>query len=145
MRSKPGAAERSPEPFDKGLRVPRTQSPGAASSVQSTLRTQSFQQGERLGCRTQLPANYEVYPPNREEPTPDGAPLRAPLAGSRASPRRQDAGGTLVTTHRSAPPLCPCSAALFEPVPTLTGIRSEKQRFPQPGREGNVSWGDSRK
>lgn len=37
-KRKTGAAERSPEPFDKGLRVPRTQSPGAAFSVHSALR-----------------------------------------------------------------------------------------------------------
>lgn len=144
-RRKTGAAERSPEPFDKGLRVPRTQSPGAAFSVHSALRGTVLPRGGAVKMPHATARKWWGLPPQQggaQHPTElrCGRPSRAlePPRGARTR-------GTLVTTHRSAPPLCPCPAALSEPVPALTGIRSEKQRFPQPDREGNVSWGDSRK
>lgn len=47
-------------------------------------------------------------------------------------------GGSLVTTHRSAPLLSRLSVAPSEPVPARASSESRKQRFPKRSRGGNV-------
>lgn len=137
MRWKPRAAERSPEPCDKGLRQihgPSPQGPCPQSPAPSDATL--TEEEERLGCSTQLPANYEVFPSSREETNTLRSSTPAAPRGVSSLPEAPGSGGALVTTHRSAPPLCPFPAALFEPVPALTGIRGETQRFPQPVGRG---------
>lgn len=146
--------EKSPKPSGEGLRQgSQDLACGAVSSSVRVLQpaTPSEEAETSMKRESGHPGARDLRQitrsPRRERGNKDPTELLSHLIprGGLEPPRGGWEGGSLVTTHRSAPLLSRLPVAPSEPVPARASSESRKQRFPKRSRGGNVSLCPGRK